>query len=153
MSKTFSQCSQLRASVKDVWAHVGTFTGVNRELWPFARMTFPESLNKITPENIPLGQPAFRAWILLFGFIPVDYDDFTLLELKPGQGFCESSRLFTMLLWKHRRTITPTSTGCELLDELTYIPRWHWMGTFLGWVYRQVFAMRHRKLRRIFGGA
>jgi enoyl-[acyl-carrier-protein] reductase (NADH) len=35
--------------VVQVWAQASTFAGVNRELWPLARMTFPPALEQLTP--------------------------------------------------------------------------------------------------------
>jgi len=32
----------------------------------------------------------------------VDFDDFTLVELEPGRGFYEVSRLLSMQEWRHR---------------------------------------------------
>jgi len=45
---------------------------------------------------IPLGRAVFRSWVLLLGLVPVEFDDFTLLELEPGRGFDECARLLTM---------------------------------------------------------
>ena len=80
-----TSCSE-RAPADRVWEHASSFAGVNRELWPLS-MTHPADRARLTPESVPLGRPAFRSWILLFGLIPVDYDDITLVELEPGQFY------------------------------------------------------------------
>ena len=50
-----------RAPAERVWAHASTFAGVNRELWPLARMTFPPAMSRLTPEAFPVGRTAFRS--------------------------------------------------------------------------------------------
>ena len=149
---SFTISSRLSASAERVWAHASTFAGVNRELWPPVRMTYPSAMSRLTPEAIPLGRRAFRSWILLFGFIPIEFDDFTLVELEPGRGFYELSRLLTIREWRHRRTIEPVGDACVVRDEIALVPRWRWMGWLLLATYRRVFQLRHRRLQRIFGG-
>lgn len=142
--------SRLRAPADRVWEHASSFAGINRELWPF-RMTHPQSISRLDPELIPLGRPAFRSWILLFGILPVDYDDFTFVELKPGRGFSEVSRLMSAREWRHRRTIEPLPDGCLLRDEIEYLPRIRLAGPLLSRIYRSAFNRRHKVLRRLFG--
>jgi hypothetical protein len=150
---SFTLSTPLRASADRVWAHASTFAGVNRELWPLARMTYPAALERLTPEAVPLNRVAFRSWILLFGVVPVEFDDFTLVELEPGRGFYEVSRLLTMREWRHRRTVTPAGSGCVVRDEVACVPRWRPAGPALGRVYRRAFWLRHRALGRLFGVA
>jgi len=148
-SYSFTITSRLRSPAARVWAHASTFAGVNRELWPLARMTFPPALGRLAPEAIPLGRAAFRSWVLL-GRVPVEYDDFTLLELAPGRGFHESSPLLTMREWRHRRTVTPAGEGCVVRNEVTFVPGGgmrarSWPAcTGVG----GVFAWRHSSIRR-----
>jgi ligand-binding SRPBCC domain-containing protein len=142
--------SPLRAPADRVWAHASSFAGINRELWPL-RMTHPPGHARLTPETTPLGRPAFRSWILLFGLVPVDFDDLMLIELEPGRGFSEVSRLFSAREWRHRRTVTPAAGGCVVRDEVTFVPRWPRAGPVLARVYRLAFELRHRVLRRRFG--
>jgi len=153
MNRTFTFTSTLRAPAAQVWAHAHSFAGVNKELWPLARMTYPAEHAFLTPETTPLGRRAFRSWILLFGLIPVDFDDITLVELEPGHGFYEVSSLFSMREWRHRRSVMPAAHGCVVRDELAGVPRWPWAGPLLFGIYRAVFALRHRNLRRLFGSA
>ena len=40
-SYSFTIATRLRSPTAQVWAHASSFAGVNRELWPLARMTFP----------------------------------------------------------------------------------------------------------------
>jgi ligand-binding SRPBCC domain-containing protein len=147
---SFTVASTLRAPADRVWDHASSFAGINRELWPLVRMTHPHGRERLTPETVPLGRRAFRSWLLLFGLVPVDYDDLTLIALDPGRGFHEVSRLFSASEWRHRRTLTPVNEGCVVEDEVTFVPRWRWAGPLLAWVYRQTFELRHRNLRRLF---
>jgi hypothetical protein len=131
--------------------HASSFDGVNRELRPLARMTFPPEFACLTPAMVLKDRPAFRSWILLFGFIPVDFDDIMLVELEPGRAFDERSRLLTMRQWHHRRTLVPTPTGCIVRDEVKCVPRLFVTGPVLFRLYRFAFKLRHRALRRRFG--
>jgi ligand-binding SRPBCC domain-containing protein len=149
-SYSFAIESSLRASPEQLWDHASSFAEINRELWPL-RMSHPAAVPRLTPESSPLGRRAFRSWILLFGLIPVEYDDFTIVELEPGRGFSEVSRLFTMREWRHRRMLVPTAEGCLVRDEIAFIPRWRVAGPMLFRVYRAAFKRRHRVLRRLFG--
>jgi ligand-binding SRPBCC domain-containing protein len=150
---SFTFSTSLRASAERVWAHASSFSGVNRELWPLARMTFPPAMARLTPDTVPVGRTAFRSWIMLFGLLPVEFDDFTLIELEPGQGFHEVSRMLSIREWRHRRTVTPAVEGCVVRDEIAFVPRWRWTGWLLAQVYRRVFELRHRSLRRMFGNS
>jgi len=150
-SYSFTFRTPLRASAEQVWAHASTFVGVNRELWPLVCMTFPPAMGRLTPAAIPLGRTAFRSWLLLFGLVPVDFDDIMLVELEPGRGFHEISRTSSLRQWRHHRTVTPAGEGCIVQDEITLVPRWRWTGGLLAWVYQRVFELRHRSLRRLFG--
>lgn len=87
-SYSFAIESALRASPERLWDHASSFKEINLELWPL-RMSHPAAVPRLTPEAIPLGRRAFRSWILLFGLIPVEYDDFTIVELEPGRGYIE----------------------------------------------------------------
>lgn len=149
-SYSFTVASTLRAPADRVWDHASSFAGINRELWPLVHMTHPRGRGRLTPETVPLGQTAFRSWLLLFGLFPVDYDDLTLIALEPGRGFDERSRLFSATQWRHRRTLTPAGEDCVLEDEVMFVPRWPWAGPLLAWVFRRVFEWRHRNLRRLF---
>ena len=150
-SYSFTISSPLRAPAEQVWAHASTFAGVNRELWPLVRMTYPPTSSRLTPDTFPVGRTAFRSWILLFGLLPVEYDDITLVELEPGRGFYEVSRMLAVREWRHRRSVRPTADGCVVTDEIGMVPRWRGTGWLLVQVYRLVFAWRHRRLRRLFG--
>ena len=102
---------------------------------------------------LPLGEVAFRSWMLLFGVLPVEYDDLTLVELVPGQHFAEVSRMLAVKEWRHRRSVTPEGSGCVLRDEIALTPRWRLLGPVQAWMFRLVFRRRHRVLRRLFGDA
>jgi hypothetical protein len=125
--------------------------GVNDELWPIFRMTHPPGLDRL-PDDAPTGVRLFRSWVLLFGILPVDYDDLTLVRVEPGRGFLESSRLLTSRRWEHERTIGAASPGSVLTDRITFEPRVRAAGPALFRITRSLFAHRHRRLRKAFGG-
>jgi ligand-binding SRPBCC domain-containing protein len=150
---SFAIASRLNAPAERVWSQASTFAGVNRELRPLVCMTYPARCAALTPETVPLGRVAFRSWLLLFGFLPVEYDDVTLVELEPSRGFSEVSPMLSVREWRHRRTVTPQgAASCVLRDDLALTPRWPLLGPVQTSLFRLVFALRHRALRNRFGG-
>ena len=101
---------------------------------------------------MPLGARAFRSWILLLGFLPVDYDDLTFVELSPGGGFLEVSAMLSQREWRHRRTCRPLGGGCLVSDEVRFTPRLALTGPLYRALFLRAFRLRHRNLRRLFAG-
>jgi hypothetical protein len=126
--------------------------GVNDELRPLFRMTHPAGVDRLDPPLGQLGKPAFRSWVLLFGLVPVDYDDIAIARLDPGRGFLERSRLGTQRLWEHERRIEPAGDACVLIDRVRHEPRLPIGERAQTALLRRVFLHRHRRLRRHFGG-
>ena len=151
MEGRFEIHSRLAADAATVWAHASSLEGVNRELMPLCRMTFPAHARTLSEATVPLGRRLFRSWVLLGGVLPVDYDDLVLVELEPGRRFLERSTLATQRLWEHERTLTPIEGGLEVTDRLRFEPRMDWMLAASRAVVRMLFTHRHRRLRAIFG--
>ncbi len=145
----FSLSSDLRAPPEEVWSHATHMRGVNREFFPLVRMSCPVSDGRL-PSPPPLGQRLFRSWILLFGLLPIDYDDLTFAEFESGRRFLESSVMFSQKQWVHERLLTPTATGCRLTDSVRFTPRLRPLGALHLAVFRLAFHWRHRNLRRLF---
>ena len=149
----FQLRSRLDAPPAQVWERVITPEGINSELMPICRMTLPRGLRTLDPSEIELGKPLGRSWILLFGFLPIDYDEITLIRLEPEKGFLERSRMLTQSVWEHERTIEPDGENGSLLsDRVRFEPRLRVLARPLLPVFRAVFRHRHRRLRRQFGG-
>jgi ligand-binding SRPBCC domain-containing protein len=134
--------SHLDAPPQAVWDRIVTFEGVNDEFAGLLRMTAPRDV----------GQRICRSWLLLFGLIPFDYDDITLVSLDPPRGFHERSAMLSNRVWEHRRTIEGAGAGCVITDAISYEPRLPVPHALLRRVYGLVFAIRHRRLRKRFGG-
>jgi ligand-binding SRPBCC domain-containing protein len=152
MSKTpasFRITSRLEAAQDLVWSRVTTPEGVNGELMPIVRMTVPRGIDLA---DVRVGERVGRCWILLFGLIPIDWDDLTLERLDPPAGFLERSSMLTNSLWEHERTIEPVPGGCTVTDRIAFEPRLPIPGRLFLPVYRMVFRHRHRRLRSRFGG-
>ncbi|MGH7806342.1 MAG: hypothetical protein ACREQJ_18480 [Candidatus Binatia bacterium] len=149
----FSFTSDLDASADVLWAHATTIKGVNKEFVPFLRMTAPPGGDAIDHTKVPLGQRLFRSWILLFGFLPVDYDDLTIIEIEPGRRFLERSPMLSQRLWTHERTVEPRAEGgASLTDHVSYEPRIAALGAAQLPMFRTIFRYRHHRLVRLFGG-
>lgn len=145
---TFS--SDLTASPERVWEWMTSTSGILKEMAPIMRMTVPRSFEDLATTSVPLGQRLFRSWVLLFGVLPIDRSDLTLLSLDVGKGFVEESPMLTMKLWRHERTIQAVEGRTRLTDRLTFQPRF--MSPLIGWFIRTIFEHRHRVLRKELGG-
>jgi ligand-binding SRPBCC domain-containing protein len=144
--------SVLAAPPEAVWERVSTFEGINDELGPVLRMTAPARVRRLDPAEVVLGERIFRSWVLLFGVLPIDYDDLTLIALEPGRGFHERSRMLSMRVWEHERTLERDgAAACLVRDRLSFEPRLPGMGPLLERIIRATFTHRHRRLRRRFG--
>lgn len=140
--------SRLGAPAEEVWRSITSLEGISRELSPLMRMTAPRGVVELSDVEIRPGQPLFRSWLLLFGILPVDRSDLTLVSFQPGEGFLEESPMLSMKLWRHERRIEQDDAGTVLIDRLTFEPR---AATFVvRRLVRFLFDHRHRMLRRRF---
>jgi ligand-binding SRPBCC domain-containing protein len=142
--------SRLDAAAEEVWSWVVTAEGVNDELHPWMRMTVPGGSFDLN--DVETGKPIGRSWVLLFGLIPVDYDEINLDEIDEGRGFVERSKMLSQRFWEHIRTIRPTDGGVVITDAVSWEPRLPLPGAAMRPMFRAIFGHRHRRLRRRFGG-
>ena len=146
----FSIDSELRVSADELWRHATTPAGVNYEMAPLLRMTFPANVGDFATDWVP-GKTLFRSWMLVGGVLPVEYDDLAFVEVEPGRRFLERSKLLTQRVWQHERTLEPIDGGCRLTDRIAFEPRLGLpAGLFLP-TFRLVLQHRHRRLRKRFG--
>lgn len=136
-----------------MWSWVITPEGINDEMRPYLRMTLPPGVEQLDPESIELGKPIGRSWILLFGLLPFDYDDVTVVRLDPERGFLERSQMLSQRSWEHERSIELDGNGCLIADRVSWQPRLGLparpLRPVIGWFFRH----RHKRLQRHFGGA
>lgn len=142
--------SDLRVDRKALWQHAVSPAGVNRELWPILRMTFPLGLTDITAKRNP-GEPLSRCWLLLAGVLPIEYDDVTLAEVEPERRFLEVSTLMTQRFWEHERIIESLKQGSRITDRVRFEPRLRLLSGLYRHAIHFVFFWRHRRLRKLFG--
>jgi ligand-binding SRPBCC domain-containing protein len=145
--------SQLNASTDAVWASISTMPGVNYELLPLVRMTYPRAAAEAALEAAPLGSCAFASYLLLLGVLPFDRHALTLIRVDRGQGFVEDSTSLLQRRWRHERRIAPRPEGgCVLTDEILFVPRVGFAAPLVRRIVAAVFRHRHRRLLRRFGG-
>jgi ligand-binding SRPBCC domain-containing protein len=142
--------SRLDVGPEEVWTWVVTAQGVNDELRPWMRMTIPGG--EFDLNSVETGKPIGRSWVLLFGLIPIDFDEITLDEIDPGRGFVERSRMLSQRSWEHIRTVRPEDGGCLITDAIAWEPRLPLPAEVFQPLFRAIFGHRHRRLRRRFGG-
>lgn len=151
MAHQFEISSDLAAGSEAVAAHCASPEGISRELRPWFRMTFPADVSMLTEDNITLGKPLGRSFMLLFGLLPVDWDDVTLIELEPGRRFLERSSMASQRVWEHERIIEPLDAGTRITDRLRWEGRFPGAAAVFDVVVPRLFAWRHRQLKKLFG--
>lgn len=149
--QAFEVSSTLASPAPEVWHHAITPAGVNFELRPLARMTWPAGIERL--EAAPLGTRLCRSWILFLGVLPIDYDDLTFVEFGPGFRFLERSPMLSQRLWQHERTVEERGGACRVTDRVRFEPRVRLLGAVQRVVFHRAFRLRHRNLRRRFGEA
>jgi hypothetical protein len=147
----FRIASMLTAEPATVWERAMSAEGINAELGPLLRMTTPRGLESLDLHGLEPG-PLGRSWLLLFGAIPIDYDEIGLARIEPGRGLLERSRMLSQRLWEHERTIEAGEEGTVIADRLAWEPRPPLPGRLLRPAIAAVFRHRHKQLRRHFGG-
>lgn len=151
--------SALPIPAADAWARAMTPEGINDELWPWLRMTVPKGLRGHALDEASVAALAGegrlgRSWILLFGVLPVDFDDIAITELEPGHRFLERSRMLAFGVWQHERTVEALDPGaCRVTDRLGFelrplLARLPGAGAVARAIVGALFAHRHRRLRR-----
>lgn len=146
--------STVSAPAATTWARVTTPAGVRDELRPWLSMTMPPGLRGRTPADAHevLDRPLGRAWLLLGGVLPVEYDAMTLVAVDPGRSFHERSSTALLSRWEHERTVTPSGPGsCTVHDRLSLVVRWPLRlvpghARLVITVVRALFSHRHRRL-------
>ena len=111
------------ATTTAVWERVVHPGGINHEMRPWMTMRMPRRAEGMTVETVPLGVPLGRAWLRLFGLLPFDYDDLTIVELEPGHRFLERSTMISMRRWEHERSLSEMPGGTRVRDRVTFEPR------------------------------
>ncbi len=147
----FRIASSLRAEPAAVWERATSPEGINAELGPVLRMTVPRGVESLDLRTLEPGRLG-RSWVLLFGLIPFDYDDISLVRIEPERGFLERSRMLSQRLWEHERTFEKDGEGTVIEDRLAWEPRVPLPGRLLRPLIAAFFRHRHRQLQRHFGG-
>jgi ligand-binding SRPBCC domain-containing protein len=154
--ESLEQSSVVALPAPEMWARATSPGGINDELRPILRMTMPALLRGKTIDDVEVGVPLGRSWILLFGLIPVDYDDLFLAELEPGHRFLERSSMLSMRVWQHERSVEPIDAkSCRVTDRLSFELRrpMAWIpasARLARAIVAALFRHRHRRLARAF---
>jgi ligand-binding SRPBCC domain-containing protein len=142
--------TRVAAPAERVWDRVTSEEGINYELRPWMRMTMPKQMRDKTIDDVAPGQELGRAWILLFGVLPFDYDRLKLAELEPGHRFLERSEMLSMRTWEHERIVEPQGAECTVTDRIGFELRRPLAALGLERPLRaslaRMFAHRHRRL-------
>ncbi len=143
--------SKLATDAGTVWRHASSMAGVNHELMPLVRMTYPADRVALPQgEAIPQGV-LFHSWLMLFGVLPFDRHALQLKQVWPQQGFDEDSTSWLQARWIHKRRLIAHAGGVTVTDELEVTPRLRFAAPLVGAMLAQIFRHRHRRLRKRFG--
>jgi ligand-binding SRPBCC domain-containing protein len=134
------------APISEVWNWITSVKGISKEMWPYFKMTTPRGITGLQDITFEPGKRLFRSRIYLFGFIPFGFDDMTLLELNPDQGFIEQSPMAFMNMWRHERSISSSEDGTWIMDHVTFEPR-HAVNLVAKFMKR-VFIHRHKVIKQ-----
>jgi len=144
--------SELKADAAEVWRHASSMPGVNYELMPLVRMTYPQDAGSLDGSRFVLGETAFASTLLLGGLLPFDLHFLRLVSVEPGRGFEERSSSLMHAEWNHKRAIDSLPNGgCHITDEVDFTPRIGYLKPLLRPIIAAVFRWRHRRLRQRFG--
>ena len=146
----FEISSEFNAIPSLLWDAAVTPASINREFRPVLRMTFPNGTRRIT-EPVAMNQTKFRSWLLLFGVLPIEYDDLAFSEVVEGQMFHEKSSMFFVRTWEHIRRITPVECGSRLTDTIRFEPKVRVLGPVQMQLFKLVFKLRHMNLVKTYG--
>jgi hypothetical protein len=141
----------LQAEPAAVWERATSAAGINAELGPWLRMTVPRGQASLDIHSVEPG-PLGRSWLLLFGLIPIDYDEIGLERVEPQRGFLERSTMLSQRFWEHERTLEPGGEGTVIVDRIAWEARIPIPGLLLKPLMAATFRHRHRQLRKHFGG-
>jgi hypothetical protein len=155
--ESVERSSVVALTAPEMWRRATSPESINDELRPILRMTMPAELRGKTIEDVQVGVPLGRSWILLGGLIPIDYDDLHLAELEPGHRFLERSSMLSMRVWQHERTVEQLDGATSrVTDRLTFELR-----RPMAWIpgserlaraiVAALFHHRHRRLARASG--
>ena len=137
----------------DLWAVASTMAGVNAELRPLVRMTFPHDRASLVDHDVVPGEVVFRGWLLLFGVLPIDRHSLGL-ERVLDLGFDEESSSWLQQRWRHERRIVDHGDGTSTVtDHVVVVPRIAISRSIVAAMVGVVFRHRHRRLTERFGSA
>jgi len=152
MPHTFHVSSALPVPADRFWRSQSLAT-VNAELHPMYRMSAPRVWRTRPIHEWGRHERLFRSWILLRGLVPVDRHHFGTIEFPAGTTFVETSSSWLNRRWRHERTVSPTESGCEVSDRVSFESRLPFCGAWQKALYVLAFRQRHANLRSLHGDA
>ncbi len=141
----FECSSEHNVDVEMLRENTFSMSGVNFELSPLVRMTFPRRYSDMSILEWPKNQHVFTSVLLLFGVIPFDYHKFIFVALEKD-GFEECSSTLMNKEWCHKRTIVASGGTSLVIDKVSYQPRLPFVGLLMKPIYKFTFERRHKRL-------
>lgn len=134
---------------EEIWAAVATPKGVNAELMPLVRMSFPSDLKDL--RQAPIGERVADCWLYAFGFIPFERHTLLFADIAPS-GFVETSLgLLQYWYWMHERTVRPSEDGgCIVRDIVRVDAKFAFLDGITQAITAFVFCHRHKRLKLLY---
>ncbi len=145
------ETSDLAVSVDQLWRHMTSMDGVNYELMPIVRMSFPAHWQRLDAHSLPSGTVLFHSTIMLLGVLPIDRHALALLTMTPHTGFLEHSTSLFNRAWVHERMLEPVDGGTRITDRVGFRCRLAGLEPLLRPVIQSIFRHRYKRLRHRFG--
>jgi ligand-binding SRPBCC domain-containing protein len=104
---------------------------------------------KTLQDHLASGRP-LTAMLMGAGWVPLTWWEPTV-ELLGERRFVEQSSMPPLSLWRHEREVRETAEGCEVVDRVSFAPRFPWPEPVVRGAVEQLFRHRHAQLRHRFG--
>jgi len=93
------------------------------EMRPWMRMTVPRQIHNLADVALEPGRRWFRSYILLFGIVPIDYSDLTLLELRSKARRMKVEHGVGLVVVDYLQLIRGTGRSESRQEEISFISR------------------------------
>ena len=143
--------SEIKVEKEDLVKHSFSMEGVNFELFPWIRLTYPKGSYLFKKNIKPPGQFLFRSLTLFLGIVPIDLHSFYFYSLDFDGHFVEMSNSLVFKQWNHTRIISSIDGGSLLEDYLEFSPRLVLFRKLVKFLINRVFLHRHNKIKKKFG--
>ncbi|WP_430810340.1 MULTISPECIES: SRPBCC family protein [unclassified Carboxylicivirga] len=146
----FQRKQLLNASLDDVWDFIATPANLSR-------ITPPAMGFDILTPNLP--EQMYPGMIIHYRVKPMPFyitEWVTeITHIKPGAYFVDEQRVGPYALWHHEHHVKQVNGGVEMVDIVSYVPPFKWIGGLANWLFinkqlNNIFKYRTKALDDFF---